>query len=175
MNHGGSTHPGSPDSQGMNRFHSRLCGSVILVAMLCGAGCQDRAISLAMDGGVKYEEISEGEGTAATDGMLVGVGYKVLLPDGKVIIDTFEQKKMHRFVVGDGTVIPGLDIGVRGMKKGGVRTLTVPPRSHYGKHGYGDVIPPNTTLTFELHMTEISPAGAYPETTVERHLRKTRG
>lgn len=159
----------------MNRFHSTLCGSVFLLATLGGTGCQDRAISLAMDGGVKYEEITVGQGTPAAEGMLVGVGYKVMLPDGKVVIDTFEQNRVHRFVVGDGTVIPGLDIGVRGMKKGGVRTLTVPPRSHYGKHGYGDVIPPSTTLTFELHMTELRPAGARPETTVERQLRKTRG
>ncbi|TVQ81992.1 MAG: FKBP-type peptidyl-prolyl cis-trans isomerase [Phycisphaeraceae bacterium] len=148
-----------------------LLGCILLAGL---PACQDRAISLAMDGGVKYDDVTLGQGTAAQEGMLVGVSYTVALPDGTVIIDTFEQKRVHRFVIGDGTVIPGLDIGIRGMQRGGVRKLSVPPRSHYGKHGYADIIPPNTTLQFTVHLVELQPSGPRPETMAERRMRQLR-
>lgn len=150
-------------------------GSFILGMALCAGmlvGCQDRAISLAKDSGVNYEDVEKGWGVDAEEGMLVGVGYRVMLPDGEVIIDTFDQDRVHRFVLGDESVVPGLDIGVRGMKLGGVRKLEVPPRSHYGKQGYAGVVPANTTLEFEVHLLELSPPGVRPKTVAERRIRE---
>lgn len=38
-----------------------------------------------------------------------------------------EDKTSTRFVLGQGTVIPGLEQGILGMKQGGVRQIVVPP------------------------------------------------
>lgn len=38
-----------------------------------------------------------------------------------------EEKTAYRFVMGKGTVIPGLEQGIAGMKPGGVRQIIVPP------------------------------------------------
>lgn len=38
-----------------------------------------------------------------------------------------EEKSAYRFTMGKGTVIPGLEEGITGMKPGGVRQIIVPP------------------------------------------------
>jgi FKBP-type peptidyl-prolyl cis-trans isomerase FkpA len=58
------------------------------------------------------------------------------------------------FVVGSGTLIPGFDQGVRGMKVGGRRRIYVPPSMAYGASGSGP-IPPNASIVFELELTGI--------------------
>jgi len=57
-------------------------------------------------------------------------------------------------VVGSGTLIPGFDQGVRGMRVGGRRRMYVPPSLAYGSSGSGS-IPPNASLVFEVELTGV--------------------
>merc|ERR1719316_786024 len=45
-------------------------------------------------------------------------------------LDRVDQEAL-RFVVGDGTVVPAIDEGVRGMREGGVRQMVVPVELGY--------------------------------------------
>ena len=62
------------------------------------------------------------------------------------------------FIVGVGKVIKGWDQGVLGMKVGGKRTLVIPPQLGYGDKDIGNgLIPPNSTLLFDIELVEVKP------------------
>ena len=60
----------------------------------------------------------------------------------------------YPFTVGAGTVIPGVDQGVRGMRQGGKRRIYMPPSMAYGAQGQPP-IPPNASLVFEVELTTV--------------------
>ena len=49
-------------------------------------------------------------------------------------------------------MIKGWDLGVKGMKVGGKRKLTIPPELGYGNQGAGSIIPPGAKLVFEIDL-----------------------
>jgi len=105
--------------------------------------------------GLKYEDIKEGAGPAATSGQTVSVHYTGWLTDGKKFDSSKDRNEPFNFPLGAGRVIKGWDEGVAGMKVGGTRKLTIPPRLGYGPRGAGGVIPPNATLVFEVELLKI--------------------
>jgi len=102
--------------------------------------------------GLIIEEMVTGDGPPATLGHLVGVKYIGKLKNGAVFDKS--GKKPFSFRLGIGNVIKGWDIGVKGMKEGGKRRLTIPPSLGYGKRGSPPVIPPNATLEFEVELVQ---------------------
>jgi FKBP-type peptidyl-prolyl cis-trans isomerase FkpA len=105
--------------------------------------------------GLKYQDIKEGTGTAATKGDTVDVHYTGWLKDGKKFDSSKDRGQAFSFTLGAGRVIKGWDEGVQGMKVGGVRKLIIPPDLGYGAKGAGGVIPPNAELTFEVELLKI--------------------
>jgi FKBP-type peptidyl-prolyl cis-trans isomerase FkpA len=105
--------------------------------------------------GLIYEDITPGEGTEATAGRMVSVHYTGWLTDGSKFDSSKDRNDPFTFPLGAGHVIKGWDEGVRGMKEGGVRKLTIPPQLGYGARGAGGVIPPNATLVFEVELLKV--------------------
>jgi FKBP-type peptidyl-prolyl cis-trans isomerase FkpA len=109
----------------------------------------------ASDVEVKIEEIKVGEGTLAEVGKQVSVHYIGTLTDGTKFDSSLDRNEPFSFSLGTGSVIKGWDEGVRGMKVGGKRKLTIPPAMGYGEAGAGGVIPPNATLIFEVELLDV--------------------
>lgn len=117
--------------------------------------CGDRAVTVSPDARVRITELRDGSGPKAEEGMLVQVHYVGRLEDGTEIVSTYANQRVHKFVIGDGTVIPGMDRGVIGMRAGGKRRLVMLPQAHYGRQGYGGKVPANATMIFEVEMMRL--------------------
>ena len=106
--------------------------------------------------GLKYDDVTPGEGAIAAAGMSVTVHYTGWLTDGVIKGKKFDSSKNRNdpfvFSLGAGQVIKGWDEGVQGRKVGGTRLLTIPSDLGYGARGAGGVIPPNATLLFEVEL-----------------------
>ena len=107
------------------------------------------------ESGLKYEDLTVGDGAEATAGRTVSVHYTGWLTDGQKFDSSRDRNDPFAFVLGGGMVIKGWDEGVQGMKVGGVRRLTIPPQLGYGVRGAGGVIPPNATLVFEVELLDV--------------------
>ncbi len=78
--------------------------------------------------------------------------YSPLMPDlHGAQFDSSAGRGPFSFMLGVGSVIPGWDRGVEGMKVGGKRTLIIPANLAYGQRGQGD-IPPGATLIFDVEL-----------------------
>jgi peptidylprolyl isomerase len=105
--------------------------------------------------GLQYIDIVEGTGPSPKLGQRVVVNYVGRLENGRKFDSSYDRMKPFKFYINMGTVIRGWDEGVSTMKAGGKRKLIIPPRLGYGSSGQGDLIPPNSTLIFEVELLAI--------------------
>ena len=108
-----------------------------------------------LESGLRYLDHVMGTGEEAIAGKEVVVHYSGYLADGTKFDSSHDRGTPFTFVLDQGRVIKGWDEGVAGMKKGGKRTLIIPPELGYGERGAGGVIPPNATLMFEVELLDI--------------------
>ncbi len=101
------------------------------------------------------KEVKAGTGKEAKDGNTVTVHYTGTLTNGKKFDSSKDRKQPFSFQLGRGEVIKGWDRGVKGMKVGGIRKLTIPSHLGYGERGAGADIPPNATLLFDVELLKV--------------------
>jgi FKBP-type peptidyl-prolyl cis-trans isomerase len=106
--------------------------------------------------GMRVDVVREGAGNDAKNGSRVTVNYSGKLSDGREFDSSYKRNSPFTFILGTGKVIKGWDLGVLGMKAGEKRILTIPPELAYGAKGLSSMIPPNSTLTFEVEMLKIN-------------------
>lgn len=137
------------------------------VAMLsltaCGGGGSSSSSSsggssstVASPATFSYTDTVVGTGTAATAGKTATVKYTGWLYSTTATGNKGNQFDSGQFsyVVASGTVIPGFDQGVQGMKAGGKRTVLIPSSLGYGASGTSG-IPPNSGLVFDIELVAV--------------------
>jgi len=98
------------------------------------------------------EDVTIGTGAEAVPGRKVTVHYTGTLMEGTKFDSSKDRNEPFSFVLGQREVIAGWDEGVKGMKVGGHRKLTVPARMAYGSRSPGAGIPPNAALKFDVEL-----------------------
>ena len=104
---------------------------------------------------LKIEDLVVGTGVEAVAGKSVSVHYTGTLTDGSKFDSSLDRNQPFQVRLGAGQVIQGWDKGVAGMRVGGQRRLTIPPELGYGARGFPPVIPPNSTLMFDVQLLDV--------------------
>lgn len=93
----------------------------------------------------------------AMPGDTVDLHYLARIEGRDEVIDaTVHHDKPLRITLGNHEVIPGLELGVTGMRIGESRQLTIPPYLAYGKYAVaGGLIPENAVLSFRITLVRI--------------------
>lgn len=103
--------------------------------------------------GLVYEATKEGTGESPGPTDTVQVHYRGTFTDGREFDSSFKRGKPIEFPLN--RVIPCWTEGVQRMKPGGKARLTCPPAIAYGSRGIGGLIPPETTLHFDIELISV--------------------
>mmetsp|Transcript_63082 Transcript_63082/g.174846 ORF Transcript_63082/g.174846 Transcript_63082/m.174846 type:complete len:560 (+) Transcript_63082:58-1737(+) len=84
----------------------------------------------------------------------VSVNFVAKLQDGKEVGSCRDSAKPFRFVLGQQPrqVVEGFELGVQTMKRGEIAEFTIAPRFAYDDLGSPPLIPPDTTMVFEVEL-----------------------
>ena len=105
-------------------------------------------------GGLKIRDLKEGSGEPCPANARVTIHYTGWNVKG----DVFDSSK--KTPTGGPTtfalrgLIKGWQLGIPGMKPGGVRKLVIPASMGYESRGSGEHIPPGATLIFEVELVK---------------------
>ena len=103
--------------------------------------------------GIVITTLKDGTGASPKSTDTVKVHYRGTFTDGKEFDSSYKRGQPATFPLNQ--VIPCWTEGVQTMKIGGKAKMLCPPELAYGKRGAPGVIPPDTTLLFEVELLEI--------------------
>lgn len=112
-----------------------------------------RAGVVTLPSGLQYEIIKEGTGKKAKATDRVKCHYEGTLIDGTLFDSSV--KRGQPAVFGVNQVIPGWVEALQLMPEGSKWKLYIPSELAYGAQGAGEMIPPHSTLVFEVELIEV--------------------
>jgi FKBP-type peptidyl-prolyl cis-trans isomerase len=138
------------------RMLALAAGTVLLALGLTRAQGKTETLK----SGLKYVDHVVGTGAKAVKGAKLQMHYTGYLyikgKRDKKFDSSLDRGKPFVFRLGAGEVIRGWDQGIEGMQVGGKRELIIPPDLAYGARGFPPVIPPNSTLNFEVQLLGVA-------------------
>ena len=105
------------------------------------------------ESGLQYEVLKEGNGVVATDQDRVKCQYHGTLIDGTVFDSSVERGEPIEFPLGG--VIAGWTEGVQLMAVGDKYRFFIPANLAYGDNQASPLIPPGSTLIFEVELLDV--------------------
>jgi len=97
-----------------------------------------------------------GNGAKTVPQKEVTVHYTGYLLNGKKFDSSLDRKQPFKFILGAGRVIPAWDEAVSQLKIGDKVRIIAPSAIAYGARGAGGVIPPYSTLIFDIEVLGVA-------------------
>ncbi|KAI0036940.1 hypothetical protein K488DRAFT_40234 [Vararia minispora EC-137] len=102
--------------------------------------------------------------TKATTGDKIKVHYTgTLHSNGNKFDSSHDRGQPLPLTLGIGQVIKGWDEGLQGMCVGEKRTITIPSDKAYGSRGFGNLIPANSALVFDVELVDLESKQTHQE------------
>ncbi|MEI7444526.1 MAG: FKBP-type peptidyl-prolyl cis-trans isomerase [Burkholderiales bacterium] len=126
---------------------------VLAAALAAASAAHAAAPKETLPSGVVVEHLKDGTGPSPKASDTVTVHYRGTLANGNEFDSSHKRGQPASFPLG--RVVPCWTEGVQRIKVGGTAKLTCPPATAYGARGVPGVIPPDSTLTFEVQLISI--------------------
>lgn len=104
---------------------------------------------------VKTRDLTIGASKKVESGNKVSYHVMIQLMDGKIVFNSRDQGKPWTGTVGGGSILNGIDDGIRGMFQGGKRAIWIPARFGYGPRGISGQVPPDSDLYAEVEIVSV--------------------
>lgn len=131
-----------------------------IVSALCDEACVSALPErVTLPSGLAYQDIVVGTGATPVKGFQVTVNYVAMNAEGRSFDSSIEKGMPYDIRFGAGSVIPGLDEGLKTMKSGGIRRLYIPgdlafPKGLPAAAGRPR-IPPASPVVFDVQLLYI--------------------
>lgn len=105
---------------------------------------------------MQVSDLIPGAGPGAKNGDKLTVQYVLATYSSRKVVQSSWTTQPFSLTLGAGTVIPGWEYGLLGMKAGARRELIIPPALGYGSVAQGPGIAANDTLVFVVDLLKIN-------------------
>lgn len=105
--------------------------------------------------GLYYVETVSGSGQSIDTGFIVTFHFNLQLADGSQVFSSYDKGEPMQLTCGKPFDTPGFDQGIGMMKKGGKARFIVPSEIAFGPSGRGAVIPPYSTLIYDVEVIDV--------------------
>ena len=127
----------------------RAAGVIVIVMLSCSTS---RVVETKT--GLKYTVIKKGKGKEANVGNEVLLHEKMSYRNDSLLFSSYSLPQPVKALIGGKQVIDGVDEGLRGMKKGEIRKLIVPPALSK-RNGPQSFPHPDSILIYEVELIDI--------------------
>lgn len=97
------------------------------------------------------------------------IHYSAYLEDGTCFDNSWNRGQPINFILGSKQVIEAIELILPMLSRGEKARIVIPSEYGYGEKGYPPIIPPNTTLVYEVQLITFSSVGH-----IEKVLREKR-
>jgi FKBP-type peptidyl-prolyl cis-trans isomerase len=112
---------------------------------------------ITLPSGLQYKVLKEGSGATPKTNDTIMVHYRGTFLDGTEFDSSTKGGNPGPSTMPMSNLIKGWTEALQLMKVGSKWQLFVPSQLAYGERGYGQTIPPNTTLQFEMELVGFTP------------------